>query len=202
MTGVLQTGLSHLDDHFGGIPASGITAIAGYPTTGKSQLLWTLATGLSVPVLFFGEKPELSPGWHQSLSPSCHLDDSPHDNLGVVVGLVHEAARHLGVGAVFVDDLNRYLGHRYSSTRSKLRRSVLQLPRELGISLVASYTVTRQVSAHRHAHWSDLRGTVIEDPDLLMLLHPESAIPPITTLHAICQDGHSPIVSERLHMRF
>lgn len=198
---MLPTGFSQIDDHFGGIPASGITAIAGYPRTGKSQLLWALAAGLSVPVLYFGDKPELSPGWYQSVAPSFHRDDSPHDDLGVVVGLIHEAARHLGIGAVFIDDLNRYVGHRYPSTRSKLRRSVLRLPRELGVALVASYTVTRRVSPSGHAHWSDLRGIVIEDPDLLMLLHPESLMPPVTTMHAIRQDGRSMVVSEKLYMR-
>ena len=198
---MLSTGLSQLDDHFGGLPAPGLTALAGYCETGKSQLLWTLATGLSAPVLYFGSTPALSPGWHQSRGPQFHLDDLPHDDLGVIVGLICRARRQLGIRAVFIDDLQRYVGHRYSSTRSKLRRSFLKLPGALDIALVASYSITREVCPHRRARWADLRGTVLEDPDLVLLLHPESAIPPITTMYAIRQDGHSPIVSEQIHMR-
>ena len=198
---MLSTGLSQLDDHFGGLPAPGLTALAGNCETGKSQLLWTLATGLSAPVLYFGSTPALAPGWHQDRGPQFHLDDLPHDDLGVIVGLICRARRQLGIRAVFIDDLQRYVGHRYSSTRSKLRRSFLKLPGALDIALVASYSITREVCPHRRARWADLRGTVLEDPDLILLLHPESAIPPITTMYAIRQDGHSPIVSEQLHMR-
>lgn len=197
----LTTGYEFIDNRLGGLPSGAITALVGYPGTGKSQLLWTLATGLSVPVLYFGEKPGLSPGWHQSAIPSFHLDDLPHDDLGVLVGLTCRAGRQLGVRAVFIDDLQRYVGHRYCSTKSKLRRSFLKLPRTLDIAIVTAFKVTREVCPNRTARWSDLRGTVIEDPDLLLLLHPESAVPPITTMHAIRQDGYSPIVSEQLYMR-
>ena len=197
----LTTGYEFIDNRLGGLPSGAITALVGYPGTGKSQLLWTLATGLSVPVLYFGSTPALAPGWHQDRGPQFHLDDLPHDDLGVIVGLICRARRQLGIRAVFIDDLQRYVGHRYSSTRSKLRRSFLKLPGALDIALVASYSVIRDVCPHRRARWADLRGTVLEDPDLILLLHPESAIPPITTMYAIRQDGHSPIVSEQLHMR-
>jgi len=196
----LPTGCSNIDSSFGGIPAPGLTAVAAYSSLGVSQLLWNIASGLDLPLLYFGDRPIDARRSSVNTCLGFFHDDGPHDDLGVIVGLIHEAHRRLGIKAVFIDDMERYVGVRYSSRRSKLRRSFLRLPEELGIALVAGYSVTDRASDDRRARWSDLRGTVLEDPDLLMLLHPESDVPRIAALHAIRQDGHSPIVTERVYL--
>lgn len=76
----------------------------------------------------------------------------------------------------------------------------MRLAAELGVAFVGSCVTTR-ASTDRRAHWSDLYGTVIDDPELLVLLHPEISTPPMSSMHAIFQDGRSPDVSQMLYLR-
>lgn len=177
---VLPTGLEPIDAAVGGIRSGELTVIAGARGVGKSELLWSVATGIEVPLLYVGERPS---GASTPSPAAFHHDDSPRDDLGVMIGRIHETKRALGIRAVFIDGLERFVGAR-ASHHSSLRKSFDSLTAEHGLSVVVSYAVT-DVRANRRAHWSDLRGAVVEDPGLLVLVHPESDEPPASKLYLI-----------------
>jgi len=84
-------------------------------------------------LLYFGASPTDAIPIEPDASLGFFHDGSPHEDLGVIVGLIYEAHHRLGIRAVFIDDLERFVGVCYSSRRSKLRRSFLRLPAALGV---------------------------------------------------------------------
>lgn len=192
---ILATGLEPIDAAVGGIRCGELTVIAGARGVGKSEFLWSVATGIEVPLLYVGERPS---GARTPSPAEFHHDDSPRDDLGSMIGRIHEAKRALGIRAVFIDGLERFVGAR-ASLHSSLRKSFDALSAEHGLALVVSYAV-RDASADRRAHWSDLRGAVFEDPGLLVLVHPESDMPPASKLHLIRCDQPG-VASEVLYRR-
>ena len=200
MLEVYPTGFSELDQRFGGIRPGELTVLIGFPSTGKTQVLSDIADFLDVPTLYFGQHTRPPGQWTRRRRPELFVDSTEHDDFAAIERRVRKAKRLLGVRAVIIDDVQRFPKARFATLRSPLRLRFERMPLAYDVAILVAWTVTDQDRESRHVRWSDLRGSIVEDPGLLMMLHPESDVPPITHLHAHRQDG-SGVTSEPLYMR-
>lgn len=189
------TGFAAIDEAFGGLRRSELAVFAGGPATGKTEALVRVAEHLAVPTMVFTCDPESASRFRMCAErPDLYLDATGQRRFSTIVESVERARETLGVRVVLIDDLQLADGTRYP-----LELGAKRFASELKVAVLVSWTVPPRSAGN--AHWSDLRGTVVEDPDLLMLVQGVEVVPPATRFACFNQNIRrrgDPFVHERL----
>lgn len=174
------TGFAAIDEAFGGLRRGELAVFAGGPATGKTEALVRVAEHLAVPTMVFTCDPESASRFRMRAGrPDLYLDAT---------------GETLGVRVVLIDDLQLADGTRYP-----LQLGAKQFANELRVAVLVSWSVPPRSTGD--ARWSDLRGTVVENPDVLMLVQGVDLVPPATRFACFNQNVRhrgDPFVHERL----
>ena len=189
------TGFTALDEAFGGLRRGELAAFAGGPATGKTEALVRVAEHLAFPTMAFTCDPESASRFRlRAGRPDLYLDATGQRRFSTIEESVGRAHETLGVRVVLIGDLQLADGTRYP-----LELGAKQFASELKVAVLVSWTVPPRSTGD--ARWSDLRGTVVEDPDVLMLVQGVDVVPPATRFACFNQNVRrrgDPFVHERL----
>ena len=193
------TGFPGVDDAFGGICPGEIAVFAGGPETGKTAALVHVGAHLNVPVMAFVD-PEAAPRFRERTSRlDLVVEDSGLRRFEEIERRALEARDVHGIGAVLIDDLQLLDGARCYGDDTPVRRRFWRFVRESGLAVLASWGV--EPRARGAARWSDLRGTIVEEPDLLMLVQETEAAAPAShfaSFHPMPRDHRDTFVHDLL----
>jgi len=193
------TGFPGVDDAFGGICPGEIAVFVGGPRTGKTAALVHVAAHLNVPTMAFAD-PEAAPRFRGGTSRlDLMVEGSGLRRFDEIERLALEARDVHGIGAVLLDDLQLLDGARCYGNDTPIRRSFWRFVRESGLAVLASWGVEPRSGGG--ARWSDLRGTIVEEPDLLMLVQETEQVPPamrFASFHPMPRDHRDTFVHDRL----
>lgn len=197
-SGCYGTGFEGVDEAFGGIRSGELAVFAGGPGTGKTAALARVARDLAVPTLVVTCDSESAPRFRGRPSrPDLFLDGSGLRRFGAIAKSALRARDVLGVRALLVDDFHLVEGARYDEDDTPLERGFARFVREAGLAVLVSWGVPHRTTGE--TRWSDLRGAIAEEPDLLMLVQGEDVVPPSTQFACFHQRVRSPFIHERLY---
>ena len=193
------TGFPGVDDAFGGMCPGEVAVFAGGPDSGKTAALVHVGAHLNVPVMAFAD-PEAAPRFRGRTSRfDLMVEGSGLRRFEEIERRALEARDVHGIGAVLIDDLQLLEGARCYGDDTPVRRNFWRFVRESGLAVLVSWGV--ELRSGGGARWSDLRGTIVEEPDLLMLVHDTEAEPPairFASFHPMPRDHRDTFVHDRL----
>lgn len=195
------TGFPGVDDAFGGICPGEVTVFAGAPGSGKTAALVHVAAHINVPVMLFAQPGAAARFRDGEWNAVVKIEDSGLGSLKAIERLALEARNVHGIGAVFIDDFHLLEGVRPSWSFSQRRgmNRFRRFVRKSGLAVLVSWGVEARPGLG--ANWADLRGTIVEEPDLLMLAQETNAAPRasrIATFHPMPRDHRDTFVYDRL----
>ena len=163
-----RTGIRRLDQEFGGVRRNELAVVLSASALTPSQVLASLVREAAVPTLIFTTRDG-------ELASMCERDDVYTDNAGHrALATLAERARSardaLGIELVVVENLRHINGARYYDVDLPMRHEFARLPKSLGVALAVGWVSEYKRDMPR---WSDLRGTIAEDPDLLVFVYRE-----------------------------
>lgn len=179
------TGLTNLDKTFGGARRGELTVVLSAHDLSPSRLLLPILRYTDEPTLVFASE-------HSDLMRdlkrrnNLFIDDAGHRDFGTIAKRARAARDALGIRGVVIEDLRLIRGARYNDMRSRLRKAFASLPPKLGVAVIVGWMSEYQRDTPR---WSDLRGTIAEDPDLLILMSVGSYADNARRVFAHRQDG-------------
>ncbi len=186
------TGLRSVDEAFGGASRGELTVVLSSADQSPFPILAATAGNATGPTIVFTDTPAR---WRPVIQahPNCHLvelADRALDNLLDAMKATHES-EHLD--CVIIDDLRAVRSIRYQRENCRRRLAFQSLPPSLGIALVVGWVSPREGAAPRY---SDLRGTVADEPDLLIFTWKEPQAGNARRVAAHRQDGSGVIFDE------
>lgn len=186
------TGMRSVDETFGGARQGELTVVLSSADHSPFPILAAIAGNATGPTMVF---TDTSSRWQPVVQaqPNCHLvelADRALDNLLDAMKAAHES-EHLD--CVIIDDLRTVRSIRYQRDNCPRRLVFQSLPCALGIALVVGWVSPREAAPPRY---SDLRGTVADEPDLLIFTWKEPRTGNAQRVAAHRQDGSGVIFDE------
>ena len=167
---IYTTGLRNLDRTFGGARCGELTVVLSAYGQSPSRLLVPIAQYAGAPTLVFtSAEAEVTRDLRRH--PDLYIDASGHGDFGTIARRTRDARNVLGIRGIVIEDLHLIRGARYKDVRSRLRRMFSEFPAKLGVAVIVGWMSEYERDRPR---WSDLYGTIAEDPDLLILMSSDS----------------------------
>lgn len=193
------TGFPAIDEAFGGLCPRELALFAGGPGTGKTAALAHVAAHLNVPTMVFACEPDAASRFRERTRRlDLVVEGSGHHHFEEIERRALEERDAQGIGAVLIDDLQLVDGAWCYGDETPVRCAFWRFVRESGLAVLASWGVPPRATGE--TRWSDLRGTIVEEPDLLMLVQETETTPPamrFASFHTVPRDNRDTFVHER-----
>lgn len=179
------TGLRNVDETFGGARQGELTVVLSSADHTPFPILAGIASNVTGKTIVFTGNPAR---WQPVAQARAEIRvvELANSDLDALLCAVEAAHATDNIQCVIIDDLQAVRSIRYRREDCPRRLAFQTFPSTLGIALVVGWTSPREHVAPRY---SDLRGTVADEPDLLIFTWKEPGAVEAHRVAAHRQDG-------------
>lgn len=179
-----RSGIACIDDDLGGLRRDELTVVLAASRLSPAPVFKSIVQACDCPVLIF-TAPDSDLGAIPT-DADVYIDVAGHRAFATIADRATRACDALGIGLVIIEDLQHLHGARSRDMDLPLRQEIVTLPKTTGAGVVVGWVSEWE---RQQPRWSDIRGTAIEEPDLLVLLSRDGDIVGQDRVAALRCDG-------------